>query len=166
MIVSVSCSFCLSSVWRWKLPAESYRNGESYPMLICQMNKLLTFAIQSLTPAGYLWANDIVAHILYHSLSFHSVGENTVTIPNPLFLLKNNLTTEGIFWPRRSEKQGYLRMIWDICCLLIWWMVRCCWSSIVFLNNKRWLGDCLLEAYDDFQMPGGLSLAPSAPSTQ
>ena len=104
MIVSVSCSFCLSSVWRWKLPAESYRNGESYPMLICQMNKLLTFAIQSLTPAGYLWANDIVAHILYHSLSFHSVGENTVTIPNPLFLLKNNLTTEGIFFDPEEVK--------------------------------------------------------------
>ena len=73
-------------------------------MLICQMNKLLTFAIQSLTPAGYLWANDIVAHILYHSLSFHSVGENTVTIPNPLFLLKNNLTTEGIFFDPEEVK--------------------------------------------------------------
>ena len=109
MIVSVSCSFCLSSVWRWKLPAESYRNGESYPMLICQMNKLLTFAIQSLTPAGYLWANDIVAHILYHSLSFHSVGENTVTIPNPLFLLKNNLTTEGTFLTQKNLKTRLTR---------------------------------------------------------
>ena len=134
MIVSVSCSFCLSSVWRWKLPAESYRNGESYPMLICQMNKLLTFAIQSLTPAGYLWANDIVAHILYHSLSFHSVGENTVTIPNPLFLLKNNLTTEGIFWPRRSEKQGYLRMIWKFvaCWYDGWW-------DVVYQRSCSWI---------------------------
>ena len=134
MIVSVSCSFCLSSVWRWKLPAESYRNGESYPMLICQMNKLLTFAIQSLTPAGYLWANDIVAHILYHSLSFHSVGENTVTIPNPLFLLKNNLTTEGIFWPRRSEKQGNLRMIWKfVAC----WYDR--WWDVVYQRSCSWI---------------------------
>ena len=134
MIVSVSCSFCLSSVWRWKLPAESYRNGESYPMLICQMNKLLTFAIQSLTPAGYLWANDIVAHILYHSLSFHSVGENTVTIPNPLFLLKTTLQLEEFFWPRRSEKQGNLRMIWKFvaCWYDGWW-------DVVYHRSCSWI---------------------------